>query len=144
VSVQLIQQHTNWTSNKCVIQVIVKWYKAYLTPSAPIELDSETCIKYSLADIYDTYTMYNPPDIRWPILNTTMSQHYVHCYQIHGLNGVLIWGIWWPILMHCLHYKAEHECKSPTGWYGFTHGKPVGRVTCRSQFMLSASWGGSG
>ena len=25
--------------------------------------------------MYDTYTIYNPPDVHWNILNATMSQH---------------------------------------------------------------------
>jgi hypothetical protein len=32
--------------------------------------------------------MYNPPDIRWHVLNDTMSQYYLHYYRIFGLNGV--------------------------------------------------------
>ena len=45
-------------------------------------------IKYYLADLHNTYTMYNPPDVRWHVLNNTMSQYHLHYYQIFGLNGV--------------------------------------------------------
>src|ERR1700692_814228 len=47
-----------------------------------------TSIRYCSADLYNTYTMYHPPDICWHILNDTMSQYYLHYYQILGLNGV--------------------------------------------------------
>ena len=42
-----------------------------------------------------------------------------------------------------VHIKAEHECRSPASWYGLTRGKPVGNVTCRSQFLEDASLDGS-
>ena len=32
--------------------------------------------------------MYNPPDIRWDVLNNRMSSYYVCYYHISGLNGV--------------------------------------------------------
>src|ERR1700685_391864 len=32
--------------------------------------------------------MYHQPDIRWHVLNDTMSQYYLHYYRILGLNGV--------------------------------------------------------
>jgi hypothetical protein len=49
-----------------------------------------TCIKYHSTDLYDTYTMYNPADVHWDILNDIMSSYYLHIYQIFGLNGLFI------------------------------------------------------
>ena len=46
------------------------------------------CIEYHSADLYDTYTMYNPADIRWDVLSDIMSLYYLHIYRIFGLNGV--------------------------------------------------------
>ena len=45
-------------------------------------------IKYSSADLYNTYAMYNLPDIHWHVLNDTMSQYYLHHYWIFGLNAL--------------------------------------------------------
>ena len=45
-------------------------------------------IEYYSADPYNTYTMYNPADIRWDVLNNIMSSYYLHNHQILGLNGV--------------------------------------------------------
>ena len=47
-----------------------------------------TCIEYHSADLYDTYTMYNPADICWDVLSDIMSLYYLHIYRIFGLNGV--------------------------------------------------------
>ena len=47
-----------------------------------------TSIRYCWADLYSTYTMYNPPDVRWDVLNNRMSSYYVCYYHISGLNGV--------------------------------------------------------
>jgi hypothetical protein len=49
-----------------------------------------TCIEYHSTDLYDTYTMYNPVDVRWDILNNIMSSYYLHIYQIFGLNGLTV------------------------------------------------------
>jgi hypothetical protein len=46
-----------------------------------------TSIRYCWADLYSTYTMYNPPDVRWDVLNNRMSSYYVCYYHISGLNG---------------------------------------------------------
>ena len=32
--------------------------------------------------------MYNPPDVRWDVLNDIMSQHYLHIQRIFGLKGL--------------------------------------------------------
>src|ERR1700684_3733737 len=48
-----------------------------------------TSSRYCLADLYNTDTMYHPPDIHWHVLNDTMSQYYLHYYRILGLNGVV-------------------------------------------------------
>ena len=34
-------------------------------------------IEYCSADQYNTYTVYNPADIRWHVLNNSMSQYYL-------------------------------------------------------------------
>src|ERR1700733_8979794 len=47
-----------------------------------------TSIRYCSADLYNTDTMYNPPDIRWHVLNNTMSQYYLHYYRIFGLKAL--------------------------------------------------------
>jgi len=47
-----------------------------------------TCIEYHSADRYDTYTMYNPADVCWDVLNDIMSSYYLRYYQIFRLNGV--------------------------------------------------------
>ena len=47
-----------------------------------------TCIEYHSADLYDTYTMYNPADICWDVLSDIMSAYYLHIYQIFGLKGL--------------------------------------------------------
>src|ERR1700679_4366243 len=52
-----------------------------------------TSIRYCSADLYNTYTMYHPPDVRWHVLNDTMSQYYLRYYRIFGLNGVLVMQI---------------------------------------------------
>ena len=49
---------------------------------------SYTRIEYPSADPYSTYTMYNPVDVRWDVLNDIMSSYNLHNYQILGLNGV--------------------------------------------------------
>lgn len=51
---------------------------------------SYTRIEYPSADPYSTYTMYNPADVRWDVLNDIMSSYNLHNYQILGLNGVCI------------------------------------------------------
>ena len=45
-------------------------------------------IVYCSADVYDTYTKYNPADVRWDILNHTMSQYNLHYNHILWLNCV--------------------------------------------------------
>src|ERR1700685_4369618 len=47
-----------------------------------------TSIRYCSADLYNTDTMYHPLDVHWHVLNDTMSQYYLHYYQILGLNGM--------------------------------------------------------
>ena len=53
-----------------------------------------TCIEYHSADLYDTYTMYNPADIRWDVLSDIMSVYYLHIYRIFGLKGLWVWPGW--------------------------------------------------
>jgi len=52
-----------------------------------------THIEYLSTDPYDTYTMYNPADIRWDVLNDIMSSYYLCYYQIFGLNGLNKMGV---------------------------------------------------
>src|SRR5882762_5403937 len=47
-----------------------------------------TCIEYHSTDLYYTYTMYNPADVRWDVLNDIMSSYYLRYYRIFGLNGL--------------------------------------------------------
>ncbi len=47
-----------------------------------------THIEYHSADLYYTYTMYNPADVRWDVLNDIMSSYYLRYYRIFGLNGL--------------------------------------------------------
>jgi len=47
-----------------------------------------TRIEYHSADLYYTYTMYNPADVRWDVLNDIMSSYYLRYYRIFGLNGL--------------------------------------------------------
>src|ERR1700685_3309053 len=46
------------------------------------------CIRYCSANLYNTYTMYHPPDVRWHVLNDTMSQYYLCHHRIFGLNAL--------------------------------------------------------
>ena len=48
----------------------------------------QTRIEYHSAALYYTYTMYNPADVRWDILNDIMSLYYLHIYRIFGLKGL--------------------------------------------------------
>jgi hypothetical protein len=47
-----------------------------------------TCIEYHSTNPYDTYTMYNPADVHWDVLNDIMSSYYLHNHWIFGLNGL--------------------------------------------------------
>ena len=47
-----------------------------------------TSIEYRSANLYNTYIMYNPADVRWHVLIDIMSQYYPCYYRIFGLNGV--------------------------------------------------------
>ena len=47
-----------------------------------------TCIEYHSANLYYTYTMYNPVDIHWDVLNDIMSLYYLQIYRIFGLKGL--------------------------------------------------------
>ena len=55
-----------------------------------------TRIEYRSADPYNTYTMYNPVDIHWDVLNDIMTLYYSRYYRIFRLNG--------------LPYMARTEC----------------------------------
>ena len=57
-----------------------------MTPNSSDTLP--TAIGYCWADVYNTYTMYNPPDVRWDVLIDIMSIYYLCYYHISGLNGV--------------------------------------------------------
>ena len=46
--------------------------------------------EYISADPIQSFTMYNPPDVRWDVLIGTMSQYYLRLHRILGLNGVPI------------------------------------------------------
>src|ERR1700691_2198582 len=48
-----------------------------------------TSIRYCLADLYNTYTMYHPLDVHWHVLNDTMSQYYLCHYWIFELNALV-------------------------------------------------------
>ena len=48
-----------------------------------------THIEYHSANLYYTYTMYNPVDVHRDVLNDIMSLYYLHIYWIFGLNGVV-------------------------------------------------------
>ena len=47
-----------------------------------------TCIEYVSADPLSTYIVYHPADVRWHVLNDTMSQYYLCYYRIFGLNAL--------------------------------------------------------
>src|ERR1700683_3196827 len=47
-----------------------------------------TSIEYCSANLYNTYIMYNPANIRWHVLIDIMSQYYPCYYRIFRLNGV--------------------------------------------------------
>jgi hypothetical protein len=49
-----------------------------------------TCIEYDSANLYDTYTMYHPVDVRWDILNDILSLYNLHNCRVFGLNGLYI------------------------------------------------------
>jgi len=51
-----------------------------------------TRIEYDSADPYDTYTMYNPADVHWDVLNNILSLYNLHNYRVFGLNG--LFDIW--------------------------------------------------
>jgi hypothetical protein len=48
-----------------------------------------TYIKYCLADVYNTYIVYSPADVRCHVLINIMSEYYLCYYRVLGLNGVL-------------------------------------------------------
>ena len=57
-----------------------------------------TTIRYCSADGYNTHTIYNPPDVRWDVLNNIMSPYYLCYYRIYGLNGLpLPKTLWWVV-----------------------------------------------
>src|SRR5882762_8922730 len=45
-------------------------------------------IKYCSADVYNTYIVYSPADIRCHVLIDIMSEYYLCYYRVLGLNGV--------------------------------------------------------
>src|ERR1700683_2232074 len=45
-------------------------------------------IEYRSANLYNTYIMYNPADVRWHVLIDIMSQYYPCYYRIFGLNAL--------------------------------------------------------
>ena len=47
------------------------------------------CIRYYQADPYYSNMMYNPPDVRWHMLNHIMSQYYLHYLGIFKLKGLV-------------------------------------------------------
>jgi hypothetical protein len=49
-----------------------------------------TRIEYLSTDPYNTYTIYNPADVRSDVLNDIMSSYYLRYYRIFGLNGLRI------------------------------------------------------
>ena len=46
------------------------------------------CIGYYQVDPYYSNMMYNPPDVRWRMLNHIMSQYYLHYLGIFKLKGL--------------------------------------------------------
>jgi hypothetical protein len=55
----------------------------YLSDTLP------TRIEYDSTDPYDTYTMYNPVDVRWDVLNDILSLYNLHNYRVFGLNVLI-------------------------------------------------------
>ena len=77
-----------------------------------------THIEYHSANLYYTYTMYNPVDIRWEVLNDIMSLYYLHIYHIFGLKGLhdgllegalrWMWGCFFTNIVSCCPPLAPH------------------------------------
>src|ERR1700683_2752942 len=47
-----------------------------------------TSIEYRSANLYNTYIMYNPADVRWHVLIDIISRYYPCYYRIFGLNAL--------------------------------------------------------
>ena len=45
-------------------------------------------IEYYSADPYNTYTMYNPADVRWDVLNDIMSSYNPRIQRVFGLHAL--------------------------------------------------------
>jgi hypothetical protein len=56
--------------------------------------------------------MYNPPDVRWDVLNDIMSQHYLHIQRIFGLKGLGILVDERSAVQHQLHSAKLYEIRS--------------------------------
>src|ERR1700676_2197869 len=95
-----------------------------------------TCIRYCSADLYNTYTMYHPPDVRWHVLNDTMSQYYLCHHRIFGLNALILhaptifwrahnysylWATIFSCLPHILYMPWDLSYDSITTWYVWFH-----------------------
>ena len=79
----------------------------------------DTCyplMEYCQVDLFTSYIMYNLADIHWDILNSTLSQYYLHIQCIFGLKGLrccecmvvggqVLWpgqlSKWWVTSFHC-------------------------------------------
>src|ERR1700685_3862590 len=73
-----------------------------------------TCIRYCSADLYNTYTMYHPPDVCWHVLNDTMSQYYLCHHRIFGLNALkeLLERHWSAVHSFAQHSEATTQVGS--------------------------------
>ena len=99
-----------------------------------------TRIKYCSADTYCTYTMYNPPDVCWHVLNNIMSQYYLRIQHVLGLNDVVIFVahdmICWVGLCN---FCPMHLCFASTLPCGFLFNVPLVCPCCLGTFMAMGS-----
>ena len=64
-------------------------------------------IVYCSADVYDTYTKYNPADVHWDVLNHTMSQYNLHYNHILWLKGLILLPDQWHLIFDFMSYSHQ-------------------------------------
>ena len=65
-----------------------------------------TFIEYCPVDLFTSYIMYNPPDVRWDVLNDIMSSYYLRIQRILGLNA--LWQLNGRIKWQCSRSKHQY------------------------------------
>ena len=69
-------------------------------------------MEYCQADLFTSYIMYNPDNVCWDILNSTLSQYYPHILHIFGLKGVIhhLWVVLLKYLAIAIHSHFITMC----------------------------------